>query len=176
MKARFFLASLAAGFALAACGDTFTCGVKAVNDVAAAKGVAAGEYKKLVESLKDDDFETDAERDAARAKVYAALLAGEASPALRDYLYQIAAGIQPGYKGGWDDFELAPEPDKRLGHVEATKDVKQGTIKSAWKFVDGKCRWSFTIPAGTKATVCVNGMCTRYDAGDYTLEIKEQVR
>ncbi len=91
---------------------------------------------------------------------------------IRDWLYGTVAGIQPGFKGDWDDFELAPVPDKRLGFVDAAKSTAKGVIKSAWKFEGGKCNWTFTIPEGTKATVCVNGLCSRYEPGEHQLEIK----
>ena len=164
-----------------ALADTFKCGVEAANTIAAFAGEAkgGGEIATAVAALKEDDFEEDEEREAAQKKVFGALL-GENKEitdadkaALRDFLYFTSAGIQPGYKGGWDDFELFPEPDKRLSFVEASKDVKGGTLKSAWKYEDGKCVWSFTIPEGTKATVCVNGMCKRYAAGEYKLEIRK---
>ena len=92
--------------------------------------------------------------------------------AIKEWLYGTAAGIQKGEDGTWDDFELAPVPDKRLSFVEASRDTPKGAIKSAWKYENGKCNWRFTIPVGLKATVCVNGMCMRYEAGEHSVEIK----
>lgn len=158
--------------------DSFRCGVETANKIAAstapaAKGTA---IYKAFEALKDDDFDEDEDREAAQKIVSDALLgkseiSSEDESTLRAYLYFTLAGIQPGHKGGWDDFELLPEPDKRYKFVEATKTTSKGDIKSAWKYEDGKCIWNFTIPEGTKATVCVNGMCKRYTPGTYVLEI-----
>lgn len=161
--------------------DSFKCGVEAVNEIAACDAAAkpGGDVAKAVAALREDDFDEDAERDAARAKVFGALLGGAAGlsdgdkAALRGFLYHSAAGIQPGFKGGWDDFELFPVPDRRLRFVEAVKDTEKGAIKSAWRYEDGKCVWKFTIPEGAKATVCVNGMCKRYAPGSYEIAIKE---
>ena len=152
--------------------DSFTCGVDAVNKAASAQVKGSDALREAVAAIKEDDFDEDSDREAAFEKVYSALLKGEGWSSASEFLYHTVAGIQPGFKGGWDDFELFPQPDKRLKYVEATKDVKGGTIKSAWKYEDGKCIWRFTIPEGTKATVCVNGMCRRYQPGEYSLEIK----
>ena len=94
--------------------------------------------------------------------------------AVLDWMYGTMAGIQPGPKGGFDEMvELAPVPDPRLGFVEATYRNKNGVIRSAWRYgKDGRCIWKFSIPAGTRATVCVNGMCRPYKSGDWELEIK----
>lgn len=159
--------------------DSFRCGVETANKIAAWSGEAkgGGEIAAAFAALKEDDFDEDEEREAALKKVTDAVfgssekLADGDKAALREYLYFTLAGIQPGHKGGWDDFELLPEPDKRYKFVEATKTTSKGDIKSAWKYEDGKCIWTFTIPEGTKATVCVNGMCKRYTPGTYVLEI-----
>lgn len=154
--------------------DSFKCGVEAVNKVAAAKVKGPDALREAVDAIKEDDFDEDADRDAAFEKVYSALMKGEGWSSAGEFLYCTAAGIQPGFKGGWDNFELAPVPDKRLKFVEAEKDIPQGKIKSAWKYEDGKCVWRFTIPEGTKATVCVNGMCKPHKPGQYEIVISEE--
>ena len=114
------------------------------------------------------------------AEAYAIVLDSDSVPyllknapkALLDWIIGTVAGVQSGFDGGYSDFEFAPITDKRLGFIDATVKTHAGEIKSAWKYEDGKCIWRFTIPQGTKATVCVNGMCTRYNAGDWTVEIK----
>ena len=180
LNSAFFILNSAFFISASAHADTFKCGVESANKVAAFEGAAkdGGKVASAVAALKEDDFDEDEERDAAMKTVFDALLGDSAKladgdkAALRDFLYFTAAGIQPGFKGGWDDFELFPQPDKRLVFVEATKDVAGGTIKSDWKYVDGKCAWHFVIPEGTKATVCVNGMCKPYKPGEYSLVIK----
>lgn len=94
--------------------------------------------------------------------------------ALLDWMFGTMAGIQPGPRGGFDKMvELSPTPDRRTGFVEATYRNANGVIKSAWRYdEDGRCRWKFSIPEGTRATVCVNGMCRPYKSGDWELEIK----
>lgn len=105
-------------------------------------------------------------------KENAAIFAAIDPSGAKDWLYGMVAGIQKNEDGSWEDFELAPIPDKRLVFVEATRDTPKGVIKSAWRYEAGKCNWRFTIPVGLKATVCVNGMCMRYESGEYSVEIK----
>ena len=91
--------------------------------------------------------------------------------AVLSWMYGTMAGIRPGDDGGFKSFALKPHPDPRLGFVEASYRTDEGVIKSAWRYEDGKCIWKFTVPPNSRATVCVNGQCRRYDPGDYTLEI-----
>ena len=71
------------------------------------------------------------------------------------WLFEHAAGIQPDPDApGWAHFVLAPEPDAQLGRLTATYKTDFGTIESAWEYGDdGVCRWRFTVPAETTATV-----------------------
>ena len=90
------------------------------------------------------------------------------------WLYEYAAGIRPGPRGGFDEeFVLAPIPDPRLGYVRAAfRNGKGGIIRSQWNYTqEGQCMWMFTIPAGTKATVVANGHSSVYGPGTHTLEI-----
>ncbi len=89
--------------------------------------------------------------------------------AVMGWMYRTMAGIRPGPKGGYRHFILAPRPDPRVGHCTASYRNQYGTVRSAWKFENGACRWSFTIPAGTTATVTWDGVTREYSAGDYTL-------
>ena len=70
------------------------------------------------------------------------------------WLFEHAAGIRPDKDGGWRNFTLAPEPDRRLGHLRATLRTEFGVIESAWEYgADGKCRWKYSVPEGCTATV-----------------------
>ena len=71
------------------------------------------------------------------------------------WIFEHAAGIRPDpAEGGWRHFVLAPEPDARLGRLKATYRTDFGTIESAWEYgTDGVCRFRFTVPDGTTATV-----------------------
>ena len=88
------------------------------------------------------------------------------------WMYGTMAGIQPGPKGGFDgEFRLAPVPDARMGFVEATYRTRNGVIRSAWKYEGGRCRWRFTVPDGSRATVVVKGVEKVYGAGEYELPL-----
>lgn len=70
------------------------------------------------------------------------------------WLFEHAAGLRPDKDGGWRNFTLAPEPDRRLGHLRATLRTEFGVIESAWEYgADGKCRWTYSVPDGCTATV-----------------------
>ncbi len=89
------------------------------------------------------------------------------------WLYETAAGIQPGLKGGFDDeVRLAPIPDPRLGFVAASVRNAHGEITSTWRYDEsGHCQWTFSLPEGTRATVHANGVTREYGAGTHTLEL-----
>ena len=86
------------------------------------------------------------------------------------WMYKTAAGIaacpcDPGYK----TIVMAPQPDKRLGHVTAEYKSAAGLIKSAWRYEGDKWIWDFTVPAGAKARVTLPGETETkvYQAGTY---------
>ena len=87
------------------------------------------------------------------------------------WLYGTAAGIRPGPRGGFDEFVLAPVPDARLGSVDASFRTPKGTIRSSWKYENGVCRWTYTVPEGATALVRVNGREERRTAGTYGQEL-----
>ena len=94
--------------------------------------------------------------------------------AVLDWMYGTMAGIQPGPEGGFDtSFVLAPIPDERIGSVEATYRTSKGVIKSAWKYENGVCRWTFSVPEGSRAVVRVNGTETEYGPGERTVELTD---
>ena len=70
------------------------------------------------------------------------------------WLYKTAAGIaadpaQPGYRM----IVMAPQPDRRLGHVTASYQSAAGLVKSAWRYEGDEWIWEFTVPAGAFARV-----------------------
>ena len=88
------------------------------------------------------------------------------------WMYGTMAGIRADEKApGFRHVILAPVPDRRIGHVEASYDSAYGRIKSAWRYgADGKWTWKFSIPANVTATVVVPGAApAEYVSGDYTI-------
>ena len=86
------------------------------------------------------------------------------------WLYGTAAGITPDEDvPAYKHFFIRPIPDKRLGFVKARIDSRSGTIVSEWEYENDKIRYSFIIPAGTTATVSLNGTDKEYGAGKYTV-------
>ncbi len=90
------------------------------------------------------------------------------------WLWESAAGIaadpaDPGFR----HIIMRPQPDKRLGHLQAEFRSPAGLIKSAWRYDGDRCTWQFTIPKGAMATVTLPGQTTSkdYEAGSYTVEL-----
>ena len=86
------------------------------------------------------------------------------------WMYGTMAGIQEDAEaGGYKHFTLAPIPDRRMGKVDASFNSPYGIIRSAWEYgADGKCKWKFTIPANTTATVKLpSGATEKLAAGTY---------
>ena len=89
------------------------------------------------------------------------------------WLIETQAGIRPGTDGGYDvEFHLTPEPEARIGAVEASYRTANGLIRSGWRFEGGKCRWRFSVPKGATALVCANGLCREYGSGDHALTLE----
>ena len=90
------------------------------------------------------------------------------------WMYGTMAGIRAGEGGGFKRFTLAPIPDRRMGKVDAAYRSPYGTVKSSWAYgADGRCVWTFTIPANTTATVKLPGLADEeLAAGTYTREIR----
>jgi alpha-L-rhamnosidase len=89
------------------------------------------------------------------------------------WLFKVAAGIQAGERAGFDDeFVLAPIPDPRLKSVDARYRTDKGVIRSAWSYdAEGRCRWSFTVQPGAKATVKANGCAKVFGPGEYNIDL-----
>jgi len=73
------------------------------------------------------------------------------------WLFERAAGIAPGRAAGYDEFVLAPHPDRRAGSLRATYRTDKGTIVSDWRYEGDKCIWEYEIPEGASAIVTVPG-------------------
>ena len=90
--------------------------------------------------------------------------------AVVSWMYGTMAGIRAGKEGGFKHFVLAPVPSRRVGKVNAAFRSPYGEIRSAWNVEGDDCRWEFTIPANTTATVTVPGEEPKeYVAGTYSV-------
>ena len=84
-----------------------------------------------------------------------------------DWLYEKAAGIRLMEEApGFERVTIAPMPDERLGSLEAELHTRNGVIRSAWRFVDGRVRYEITTEM--PVTICVNGTKKDMEPGKYT--------
>ena len=89
------------------------------------------------------------------------------------WLWQTCAGIAsdpaaPGFK----HIIMRPIPDRRLGRLDATYRIpSNGLIESHWHYTGDEWTWTFTIPAGTTASVTLPGEDEPkdYQPGTYTI-------
>lgn len=88
------------------------------------------------------------------------------------WLWESAAGISPDVTvPGYKHIIMKPIPDKRLGSIKAEYQSAAGLIKSEWAYNGDVWEWTFTIPAGSTASVTLPGETEskEYKAGTYTL-------
>jgi len=95
--------------------------------------------------------------------------------AVCQWIWETAAGINadpaiPGFK----HIILKPEPDRRLGKMDAVYDSAAGQIRSAWHYDGEDWIWNFIIPEGAYATVILPGdnNAAEYKSGSYEIKCK----
>ena len=94
--------------------------------------------------------------------------------AVCQWIWQTCAGIasdpaQPGFR----HIIMRPQPDRRLGHLDAVYPSAAGKIESHWKYKGNEWIWTFTIPQGSTATVTLPGetVSKDYQAGTYSIKL-----
>ena len=62
---------------------------------------------------------------------------------------------------------IAPEPDRRLGHLRAEYDTEHGRIVSSWAYDEtaGIFRYEITVPVG--AEIVIDGKTYQVKKGTY---------
>lgn len=87
-----------------------------------------------------------------------------------DWLYTTVAGIdsdekEPGYK----HIIFRPLPTKALGYTKARILTENGEIISSWEYTGNgdECKFSFTIPAGSHATLYLDDEEYEFESGTY---------
>lgn len=86
--------------------------------------------------------------------------------AVADWVYTVAAGIQTvEEKPGYAAVRIAPQPDKRLGWLEASVETRHGLIRSRWE-KQGNL-WRYEIETPVEAEVVIDGRKTLCRPGRY---------
>jgi len=84
-----------------------------------------------------------------------------------DWLYEVAAGIQTVENTpGFERVVIAPMPDERLGHLEASIDTRHGLVSSSWKYIDGRVRYDINVEM--PADIVIDGKTMSVGPGQYT--------
>lgn len=87
-----------------------------------------------------------------------------------DWMYGVVCGIKPceeAHGVGFSKVELAPIPDKRLGHARASYETKYGRLVSEWKYENDGFVYRFEIPDGITAKITLNGKTEVVGGGVY---------
>ena len=95
-----------------------------------------------------------------------------------EWMFRELVGIQPKEDApGFASFVLAPKPDYRFEHVEATLLSASGPIASAWKLDAGAFVFRFTVPFNTTADILLPSadeadIQSRYGGTEGVLSVK----
>ena len=84
--------------------------------------------------------------------------------AVADWVYENAAGITP-TEPGFARVRIAPQPDRRLGWLEASIDTRCGRVRSSWRYEEDKIRFEIDTPV--EAEVVIGGESRSVPAGSY---------
>lgn len=89
--------------------------------------------------------------------------------AVGDWLYGVVAGIQVSEEGvGYKKMTLAPQPNKRIGHVNCSIDTVSGKVTSNWYYKGDTVYFEFIVPEGSEAEIVLpNGYRETVCGGQY---------
>ncbi len=86
--------------------------------------------------------------------------------AVADWVFEQAAGIRHAEdKPGFEELIYAPQPDARLGWLQAKLDTRHGTVSALWVCQEDGIRYELETPVPTK--VCLNGKEAWVNPGKY---------
>ena len=84
------------------------------------------------------------------------------------WFYRDILGIKP-TSPAYKTISITPIPYEALGFAKARIETRAGVISSEWSYENDGIRYSFTIPVGTTAEVCIDGVTKTYTGGSYTV-------
>ena len=72
--------------------------------------------------------------------------------AVYDWIFGAGIGVKPRLDApAYRIFDLAPHPDSRLGHAEASLKTRSGTLSVRWYYKGERVFYEFDIPKGSVA-------------------------
>lgn len=89
-----------------------------------------------------------------------------------EWLYRFVAGIDTDQKEpGFSHIRISPHSDERLGQLSCRYRSVRGDIISRWKRRGRQVSYEITIPANTRATICLeDGAVHQVGSGNYEFE------
>ena len=87
--------------------------------------------------------------------------------AVYDWMFGVMLGIDVDVDGaGYEKITYAPTTDRRIGYASGSIESRRGLIASSWTYLeDGRVRYELTVPAGTTAKVCIDGIAEHTVSG-----------
>jgi alpha-L-rhamnosidase len=83
------------------------------------------------------------------------------------WIYQTAAGLRPDDSApGFKKAVIAPEPDARIGWLQARLDTRFGPVSAFWSYEEGGIRYDLETPV--PALIRLGGEERRVAPGRYT--------
>lgn len=86
--------------------------------------------------------------------------------AVAGWVFETAAGITP-LEPGFSKVRIAPEPDRRLGHLRAEYDTEHGKIVSAWAYDETADMFRYEITVPVEAEIVIDGKTYQVKKGTY---------
>ncbi|MDR2774378.1 MAG: glycoside hydrolase family 78 protein [Tannerella sp.] len=75
---------------------------------------------------------------------------------ISSWFVKCLAGIEPDIaEPGYRTFNIRPNVVQKLSYAKAELESPYGTIKSGWRKENGKVVYDITVPAGSKANICL---------------------
>lgn len=83
------------------------------------------------------------------------------------WVYEVAGGINTVKEyPGFEKVVIKPQPDKRMGYLEAKIETKKGTIRSYWEYVsENTVRYEISVPVF--AEIVIDNEVYNVEKGDY---------
>ncbi len=89
--------------------------------------------------------------------------------AVFDWIFGVCCGIKPmGNAPAYQEIQLKPHPDRRLGFADTSIDTRNGKIRAHWYYKNNTVFYEFSIPRGVIAHLTLpSGYTSRLTEGEY---------
>lgn len=91
--------------------------------------------------------------------------------AVADWMYEVMAGIRIDEANpGFEHIIFAPITDKRLDHVSASVDTRNGLVSASWERKGTGITYTFVVPQGSSADIIIGDSIQCVSSGTYVIK------